>query len=291
MPKTIQDHVLGDLRRLWASNPRLTGTEIHVELTRKFGEGAISLRKVQLMLSEARTQSSPNLASGPKPWKPWESRDERTNETAMLLELQSHFLERRSRGLYEYEATWAKRLLPITDYSFTHTFYFLLSEATRREAMALTWNESVEIDDFAELLAFAPWESLEKFVRYIDAFVQGAIHRLDVTQLMIWAAEGRNGKIRHQTYTFLALLAYIAGKSTDLDMKMPTDLFDEITSDFRRRGDDLDEYLLVTLIVDPEPILTEMLLHKAFGEDLDVSLGVDVMRKASEKAAEDISRI
>lgn len=290
MPKTIQDHVLGDLRGLWASNPRLTGTEIHTELTRKFGEGAISLRKVQLMLSKARTKSGPKLASGPEPWKPWECSEERPNETGRLLELQSHFLERRSRGLYQYEAIWAKRLLPITDYSFTPTFYFLLSEATRREAMALTWNESVELDDFAELLAFRPWESLEAFVRYIDAYVKGAIHRLEVTQLMIWTAEGRDGKIRHQTYSALAILVQIAGNS-DHEMNMPKEMFDEIKSTFDRRGDDLNEYLLVTPIVDLEPVLTEMLLHKAFGKDLDVSLGVDVMKKASEKAAEDISRI
>ena len=127
-------------------------------------------------------------------------------------------------------------------------------------------------------------------MKYIDAYLQGLVQPFKMAQVIFWTAEGRPGYFRHQFYDLMGLLVAIAGNFADaIEVIMPTDAFDELTSQWTSRGDDLRTHIMVSFPVDAEPELTEMLLHKAFGEDLDVSSGLDVMKKASLKARETIS--
>ena len=147
------------IEELWAMNPTQSALQIRIKYLRYSQAHQIGSRKVQMIIANARQINQRYMAFHPSPWKPWTDSNENSDDSNYLLEINATSLHTYERGLYEHEASWAKRLrASLTGLSKRAQCLMIFAYGAREEIANRLNYQSIYTSDLDNILATKPWQ-------------------------------------------------------------------------------------------------------------------------------------
>ena len=282
MPKLLSSQVIEELKQLWSSNPQLTGKEIHLKLASQFGDSAISLRKVQQLISAAKRNNS---WSEFQQWFPWKNPSETPEDTFFLMELQAARMRYGAENFKCHEAMWALRLRPMRHSSRDWAFLVVLELYIERHELNERWPEyGRKTEDLDAILISNPSAGIDSMRRYVEAMAQGKLPDLKTMRLTRWTTDSSDGQKTLEIWRvgFDALLIEFAlAKQRAHSIAISLDLMVEMEAEVQWAKDNYPDEEVMFQSLGLKQL--EHLLKMIFGEDQVSSKSVNAIYVANNR--------
>ena len=155
----IRLETVRQIEELWAIDPSQSALQVRLKYLRYSSAHQIGSRKVQMIIANARRLSQGYRAFHLDPWKPWGFSNENSDDSNYLLEINATSLHTYGRGLYQREASWAKRLrVSLTGLSKRAQCLIIFAYGTREEIASRLGYSSTYTSDLDNILATKPWQ-------------------------------------------------------------------------------------------------------------------------------------
>ena len=152
----IPADVVYRIKHLWAEEPSRFATQVHRLMRQQLGN-AVSLRKVQQVIAEARSKTGGRQRPMVE-WKPWKGKLGTAQDCDYLLRLDAISLAAGGRHLSELEAKWARRIRVAVDgLNLWRQLHLVIMYAKRELAADNLQEPSPYTADLDGILAYKPW--------------------------------------------------------------------------------------------------------------------------------------
>ncbi len=156
---SIPLEAIRQIQELWAINPSQNALQVRIKYLQYSNAHQIGDRKVQMIIANARQVTQGYRSFHLYPWKPWSFLNENSADSNYLLEINATSLQTYGRGIYQHEASWAKRLrVSLTGLSKRAQCLIIFAYGTREEIANRLNYSSIYTSDLDNILATKPWQ-------------------------------------------------------------------------------------------------------------------------------------
>lgn len=189
MPRPAVDpDTIKQIELIWAEDLGQSAVAVHRELERRTWPGYVGIRKVQEVVKRLRKGSGGEFEF--TDWQPWVNPDETPEDTAYLLKLQAFLLQgflhlKVRRGMWEYEAEWARRIHPsLEGLDDLHAQFFLVKCYAECDRIGQFIGRDPDTTIYDAKLMFREWTPEGKN-RYDEAVRQNVVEFLPTNERLL----------------------------------------------------------------------------------------------------------
>lgn len=234
-PKTPQP-VVESIKAIWAEDPKnLSARKVYHLYRQQGGHEAISERKVQQIVAEAKENARIDEPFPLAEWQAWEDKTESAEEVDHLLRLDAICVATYQRHLYKHEADWGRRLRVALIGLSVRSQHNIIREYASREEVAFILNLDLpNTADLDGLAAYKPWLLGNRAVYYY-AVTTGTIPPLRGPL----SSELEQGLEKSTSVKYIATLQMLAAHGhvpgvpylMSLDFNMPSKTYEPVMTD------------------------------------------------------------